>query len=222
MTNPWRREIGAVFAKELAVELRSKAGLMTAGLFGLSAVVAIAMASFNQNVSPTLAAGLIWVVLIFASAVALPRAFLVEEEQATADLLRMIARPHAVFWGKALFNLAQMLVIGLVTSGLYLLFSARPTPQPGLFVLTIALGCAALAGTVTLCGALVAQAANRASLAGAVSVPLLIPLAALGVAALRTALGDPGAGEQAAAGLAGYAAVTLAVGPHLYAAVWKG
>ena len=35
----WKREVGAIFRKEMTSELRSKSGLMTAGLFGLVTVV---------------------------------------------------------------------------------------------------------------------------------------------------------------------------------------
>lgn len=219
----WSREIKAVFRKELQSEVRSKSGLMTAGLFGFVTVVAIALSSFGMSLKGTLAAGLMWVALLFAASLALPRTFLVEEEQRTGDLLRMWARPHSVFWGKCLFNLAQMVITGLLLSTLFFVMIERPIEVPWLYLMSLVGGTAALSGAVTLCGALVAQASNRSAMAAAISVPLLLPLVALGVSAMRASLGDGSlkSGLLAAEGLLGYAAVTLALGPYLFAAVWK-
>ena len=219
----WSREIRAVFLKELRTELRTKSGLMTAGLFSVVAVVAVSFAAAGGGLPGNLAAGLLWVTLLFASAVSLPRAFVVEDEQGTGDLLRLLARPHAVFWGKALFNLVQMVATGLILAVFFSVLTGTPMTHIGLFLVSLCAGCCALAGTVTLCGALVAQAANRWTLAGAVSLPLLLPMVALGVAATRVAFGVGAfqGGVTGCIGLSCYAVATIAAGPYLFAAVWK-
>lgn len=219
----WSREIRAIFDKELTTELRSKSGLFTAGLFGLVTVVAIAMSSYGIKLGGTLASGLMWVALLFSAAVAMPRTFLIEEEQRTGDLLRLWARPHAVFWGKCLYNVLQMALTGLILSALFFVLTSRSIEVPWLYVVSLFGGCTALASAVTLCGALVAQAANRSAMAAAVSVPMLLPLVVIGVSAMRVSLGEGTieSGEAAGIGLYGYAALTLAMGPALFAAVWK-
>jgi len=219
----WSREIKAIFRKELASEIRTRSGLATVCLFSIAAVVAVAFGSMNQKLSGSLAAGLFWVTLLFTAAVALPRAFTAEEEQGTGDLLRLMARPEAVFWGKALFNLALMLVTGGVLSVLFFVLVGMPIENQILYAIDLLGSCAALAGTVTLCGALVAQASSRGALAAAIAIPLLLPLIALGVAGMRVALGEGElrGGEEAAFGLLCYGVATLAIGPPLFAAVWK-
>ena len=215
-------EIKAVFLKEVRTEFRSQAGLMTAGLFGLVAVVAIAMAGFGMVIGGTLAAGLLWVALMFAAAIAMPRTFLIEEELGTGDLLRLWGRPHSIYWGKVLFNCALMSVQGVLLSALYLLFTERKAALPGLFFVNVFLGSVALASAVTLCGALAGRAANRSALAAAIGVPLVLPLASLGVSAMRTTLeASTSSGTMYTVALAGYVATLLALGPYLYAAVWK-
>ncbi len=225
MSPEWLAEIRAVFAKELRSELRARAGLMAATLFGVCTVSTISFASWGRSLDGQegVAASLLWAALIFSSVVALPRAFLAEEEGGTADLLRLVARPHAVFWGKALFNLVLMGLTALTLSGLFFLLSDISVSRPWLYLVVIGGGCIALAGSVTLCGALVAQAASRAALVGAIALPLLLPLTFLGVQGMREALGDPGTDGNAreAVGLVGYAALTWATGPYLFAAVWK-
>lgn len=219
----WSREIRAVLVKELRTELRTKSGLLTAGLFSIVAVVAVAFAAAGQKMAGDLPAGMLWVTLLFASAVSLPRAFVVEDEQGTGDLLRLMARPHAVFWGKALFNLLQMLATALVLALFFAVLTNTAISYLGLYLLGLVAGSAALAGTVTLCGALVAQAANRWTLAGAVSLPLLLPMVALGVSSTRVAfgVGTLEGGVTGCVGLACYAVATFAAGPYLFAAVWK-
>ncbi len=223
LNSGWKAEIAAVFGKELRSELRSRSGLTTAGLFGIVTVFTIAFASMNTKLDGNIAAGLLWVAVLFSSIVSLPRTFVTEEEQGTGDLLRQWARPHAVYWGKALFNLAQLGAMSLILSFLYLGFTGLDLKIAWLYWLTLFAGCAALAGAVTLTGAIVARAANRSSLAGAIAVPILLPIMAAGVAGMRAAFGSGFAesGAMSALGLVGYAVATFAIGPWLFAAIWK-
>ncbi len=212
-----------MFQKEAQSELRARTGIITVGLLSLCTVVALTLAVFNMQISGNLAAGLLWSAILFASVPALPRTFLAEEELGTGDLLRQWARPHSVYWGKVLYNAVQGVVTGVVLSALFLGFIGMHVAIPWLFALSLFGGCVALAGTVTLCGALVARASNRAALAGAVSVPLLLPLIAIGVSSMRVSLGSGfyTQGVMATIGLYGYAIFTLAIAPWVFASVWK-
>lgn len=208
--------------KELRSELRSKSGLMTSALFGVVTVVTISLATFSTKLNGDVAAGLLWVAILFTALIALPRTFLVEEDQGTGDLLRLVARPHAVFWGKAFYNLILITVAGFMLAGLFLMFAGREVRHPLLLVVSLFGGCASLAGAVTLSGALVARAANRAALAAAVSAPLLLSVLAIGVSTVRVALdGALLSGWPMAFGSICYAVVLFAIGPWLFAAVWK-
>jgi len=224
LNSSWRKEILATFRKEWQIEMRSLTGLVSAVLFSIVTVYAISFASFNEHLAGTVASGMLWVALLFASSASLTRTFLSEEEHGTADLLRLVARPHAIFWGKSLFNVAQSVFTGVVLSVLYLGFTNTVVVVPWLFATTLIAGCVSLAGAVTLCGAIAAQASNRAVLSAAIAVPILLPLVSLGVSGMRVSLGEgemfPG-GEASAVGLIGYAIATLATGPWIFAAVWK-
>lgn len=223
MNSSWRIEIFAVLRKEFLSEVRSKTGLTTGLLFSVVSAIAVSFSAFGVRLGGSIAAGLFWVTMLFAAVAALPRTYVVEEEQGTGDLLRLMSRPHAVFWGKGLFNLAQMATTGVLLSLLFLLLTDQSVKYPWLFAVSLLAGAAALAGAVTLCGALVAQAANRAALAGAISLPLMVPLIAFAVSGTEVSLGSFGydGGVRAAFGLCCYAVTTFAIGPYLYAAVWK-
>jgi len=223
LNSTWRVEISAVFRKEWLNELRTRSGLVSSFLFSVVAVVAVALATFGQTPDPTVAAGLLWVTLLFSAILALPRSFIGEEETGTADLLRLIARPHAVFWGKSLFNLLQMLITALILSTLFLMLTDLRVKEPTLLIGAVIGGCAALALAVTLCGALVAQAANRAALAGAIGLPLLLPLMLIAIGATRVPFGagSVDGGMQSMFGLYCYALLVGSIAPFLFAAVWK-
>lgn len=222
-TRSWIVEIAAVYRKEAVSELRQKSGVFTVALFVIVSVAAVAFASLGQKLSPGTASGLLWVTLLFSSVVAIPRIFLLEEEQGTGDLLRLSARAHSVFWGKSLFALTQVVFGGAMISMMFFGLTGISIGAAGLYAIGLLGGCAALAGATSLCGALVAQASNRTVLAGAISLPLLLPLVVVGVAATSAAIQPEGAraGTEATLGLWGYAAATWALGPHLFAAVWK-
>ncbi len=209
--------------KEWQSEMRSQSGLITGLLFSVVTVYTISFAMLNTKIKGTEVAGLLWVALLFSSASSLPRIFLAEEEQGTAELLRLVARPHSVFWGKALFNSLQCVVTGILLSVLYLGFSGKVVTVPWLFAVCLVAGCLSLAGAVTLCGAIASQAINRAVLSAAIAVPLLLPLVSLGVSGMRVSLNDGlmSDGVGAAIGLVGYACATMATGPYIFAAVWK-
>lgn len=223
MSRSWKREILAVFRKEIAAEARGRAGWLTSLLFGVSAVVGVSFSTTSAKLSPALAGGLLWVILLFAATVVLPRTFTTEEETGTGDLLRLWARPHAVFWGKALFNLAFLLVISLPLVVLFSLLTDLAILRPGLMLAALLGTCGSLAGGVTLCGALVSQASQRSFLASAISLPLLIPILAMGVTAFRAVFESVAmtSGPPAALGLICYAVASLAIGPYLFAAVWR-
>jgi heme exporter protein B len=221
LVDSWTSEIVAVFRKEVQSELRSKTGLVTSGLFGVVSVVAIALATKDAKITPMTGAGLFWITLLFSSMISLPRAFTIEEELGTGDLLRLMARAHSVFWGKVLFNLMLVAVTAAVLGTLFLLLAQVKIAEVSTFVVALLGSCLALGGGVTLSGALVAQAANRNALAAAIALPLLLPLTVIGVAALRVAFGDKGEGTMASVGLLCYGVASVAIGPYLFAAVWK-
>jgi heme exporter protein B len=223
LSSSWRVEISAIYRKELQTELRTRSGILTTGMFSLVSVVAISFAALQERLSPSVAASLLWVTLLFSSVISLPRAFIAEEEGGTSNLLRLMARPHAIYWGKALFNLLQMSLTALAITLLFALLANLQLGHWEVYFLALAGGCTSLSGAVTLCGALVAQASNRSALAAAIGVPLLLPLVILGVGAMRICFGAGGydAGLTSALGLVVYSLAIFAAGPWLFAAVWK-
>ncbi len=223
MSSSWVRQVRAIVGKELRTELRSKHGLFTAGLFGFLTVIAMVFASYAEKPSPTVAAGMLCVALVFSAVVTLPRTMIVEDEQGTFEMLQLLAEPSAAYFGKALTNCVQMVFASVVLGSVFIAMVEIPVARPLMFVLALLVLALALAGGTSFCGALVIGATNRWMLAGVVALPLLVPVVFLGVITLRTGLagGFDEAGSESLVALAGYALVTLTAGPRLIAAVWR-
>lgn len=221
-SNSWT-EVWSQIRKEIAVEYRSPSSVATSALFGIVAVVTIAQTTYNMTITPTFAAGLLWSVLLFAGIIAAPRAMLIEEEQGTGDLIRLIARPSAVYWGKCLYNIGLINALGIGLSLFYILLAGVDVVDPVAFGVTLIGGCSSIAGAVTLCSTFVARAANATSLAAAVAVPMLLFLVSIGTSGFRAAFGaDYGhQGSMYAWGLIAYAVGTAAIGSMIFPAVWK-
>ncbi|HVX87866.1 MAG TPA: heme exporter protein CcmB [Gemmatimonadales bacterium] len=123
----------AVAAKDLRLELRTRATILSAVVFA-----ALVLIVFNFSRDPTavasavLAPSVLWVTVAFASVVAMNRAFTVEREHGALDGLRLAPAPRgALFTGKAVANLAFVTLIELVTVPLAVLFFELPVAEGG-------------------------------------------------------------------------------------------
>lgn len=223
MNSNWAAEAVASFQKEWLCEMRSRHGLFTSFLFSLLAVVAMGLACFGRNPDPSIAAGMVCVTLLFSSVVALPRTFLVEDEQGTFDLVRMAAEPTALYVGKLAYNTAQSLFSTLVLSTMFVALSGVKVVDGVLLALGCVLTALSLAGGVSACGALVIGASNRWLLGTASSLPILLPQIFLGMGVLRAAfgVGSASGGWLCVVGLAGWSLALYSAGPLIAAAAWN-
>lgn len=212
----------AIFRKEWRCELRARHGFLTSILFGVITVVAIAFAIANQRPSPTVYAGLLSVVLLFAATLTLPRIFLVEDEQRTLDWLRLMGRPEAAFLGKSLYALLQMALVTFFLTTLFVVLTGVQIRDVGLFLAALMVGTLAWTTTICVTGLLVVGASNRWTLGTVVALPLLLPEVALSVGALRASLGEGSlsGGWQNVAGIGLFAVAMFAFGPTLAQAMW--
>lgn len=223
MSSPWMPEIGAVIRKELLSEMRNKSASYTAFMLSGVTVFTLAFAFYGRELTSEAAAGMLWAALLFAGVGTLTRVFVAEEEQGTGDLLRMWARPHAVYWGKFAFATLQMAATAGVVALLFLVLTGVGVANYSLLAVTLLGGSLALAGMVTLVSAMISRGNNRSTLAGVVAMPLLVPLVAMGVSAVRCSLSGQAisGGWLSCAGVWEYTAVVLAMSPFQFAAIWS-
>jgi heme exporter protein B len=220
----WVEEAAAVFAKEWRCELRTRYALNTLALFAFTTLVIVSVAlgplgiSFAQGT--TVLPVLLWLILLFAAAAGLPRAFVQEEETQTATALRLAARPSTLFCGKLVYGLALVLALEVIVAPLYLAVMNLGVARPGDFIAALAAGGFGLAAGSTLVAAIIAQARGKGTLFAVLSFPVLLPLLLLAIELTRNAVAGTPAGLALAQVLL-YDAMVTTAGLMLFPAVWN-
>lgn len=224
MSSSWAAEAAAVFVKDWRCELRTRHAVSTLALFALTTLIVASLIlgpigndrEMAQRVVPVL----IWLILLFAAASGLPRAFVHEEESRTAIALRLAARPSAVFAGKLLHVVTLVAVLELIVAPLAVVLFDLAVVQPWRFAAALAAGGLAVAGATTLLAAIVAQGRGASTLFAVLALPILLPALALAVGAARVALTGVGEGDLLAL-LVLYDGSIVVAGFLLFPAIWN-
>ncbi|MCS7066341.1 MAG: heme exporter protein CcmB [Fimbriimonadales bacterium] len=210
----------AIWRKDMLQEWRLRQGIVASLLMGVVTVAGVAFATLGEPIEVGLQAGLFWLAMLFGLFPALARGFITEEETGTADLLRVGARPSAVFWGKWLFHATLYLLLSLVLVPLYALMVNPLQGNLLNWLLLWALGGFCLVSVLTLCGALVARTAVRGALLAVLTFPLLLPLLLMLIAGAKALmLGQSAWG--ALQGVLGYALMMSAGAAWVFERVWR-
>ena len=159
-----RRTVGALLRKELLVELRTLESVPGMSLFAVTTFVVFHFALNRDSVSGDLAAGVLWVTLLFASILGVNRLFVADADQGGFDsfLLAPVDR-SALLIAKALALLAYLLVLELVAVPAFALLLLGPSlgqALPGLLAVLL-LGDLGVAIIGTLVAALAVRTRAR-------------------------------------------------------------
>ena len=203
------RAVVAIVRKDLLVELRTGEAVPTMVLFSLSTFVLFHFALARDTVEGELAAGVLWVTLLFAAVLAIGRLFVAEREQGGFDgfLLAPVDRT-AMLVAKAAVLLVFLVAVEIVAVPAFAILLLGPSPWGALpeLVAVLALADIGVAVIGTLVGALGVQARARELIVPIMTLPLLIPVA---IAAARAT--SPLLLEAGAAGLPGRWMAVLAL-----------
>jgi heme exporter protein B len=170
----------AVCAKDATQELRRKVAMVAVFFFAATALtlVSFAIGPFGLPAAdrPALEAALLWIILFFAAATGLPRAFVAEEEAGTGLALRKTVPAVVVLAGKSLFNFVLFLAMALITIPGFLILLDWKVNSPLAIAATMLAGGYGLAVVSTFLSALVARAGQRNVLFVLIAFPLILPL----------------------------------------------
>lgn len=222
----WLAGTWAVFTKDLRLELRTRYGVNALALFVASSLLLIAFAVGRGELPERIASALLWVVIVFAGAIGLDRAFVAEEERGTVLLLQLHLRPSMVYAGKLLYNVLLVGAMNVLAAVGFVLLLGLEVESVGLLAATLALGALGLAGATTLLSALIARAASSGPLLPVLAFPLLIPLLLTVIRVTQRALLlGASAGPWAASlddllTLAGYAGAVITASVLLFDYIW--
>jgi heme exporter protein B len=176
---PLKRTVGALLRKDLLVELRTLESVPGMSLFAITTFVVFHFALNRNSVSGDLAAGILWVTLLFAAILGVNRLFVADADQGGFDgfLLAPVDRT-AMLLAKALTLLAYLAVFELIAvPGFALLLLAPPISRalPGLLGV-LALGDLGVAAIGTLVAALTVRTRARDLLGPLLALPLFVPI----------------------------------------------
>jgi heme exporter protein B len=189
--------VGALLRKELLVELRTLESVPGMSLFALSTFVVFHFALNRSSVEGDLAAGILWVTLLFAAILGVNRLFVADADQGGFDgfLLAPVER-SAMFVAKTLTLLAFLLVLELVAVPAFALLLLGPVLWPALpgLVATLALADIGVAVIGTLIAALAVRTRARDLLGPLLTLPLFVPIVIAGSRACSPLLVQAGVG----------------------------
>jgi heme exporter protein B len=174
-----RRPLSALLRKELLVELRTLESVPGMSLFAVTTFVVFHFALNRNVVEGDLAAGILWVTLLFAAILGVNRLFVADAEQGGFDafLLAPVDRT-ALLLSKAITLGAFLVVLELVAVPAFALLLLGPSLWPALpgLVGVLALGDLGVAAVGTLVGALAVRTRARDLLGPLLALPLLVPI----------------------------------------------
>jgi heme exporter protein B len=165
-------------------------------LFSLSTFVLFHFALDQAEVSGNLAAGILWVTLLFAAVLGINRLFVSEREEGGFDgfLLAPVDRT-SLFVAKALVLFAFLAAVEVFVIAAFTILLLGPSPWPALpeLALVLALADVGIAVIGTLVAAIAVQTRARDLLVPLIALPLSVPLVIAGARATAPVLAEGGA-----------------------------
>jgi heme exporter protein B len=215
-----KRTVGALLRKEMLVELRTLESVPGMSLFSLTTFVIFHFALNRNSIDGDLAAGILWVTLLFAAMLGINRLFVADSEEGALDgfLLAPVDR-SALLAAKVLALLAYLVVLEIVAVPAFALLLLGPSLGPGLggLVAVLALGDIGVAVVGTLVSALAVRTRARDLLGPLLALPLLVPVVIAGARASSPLLALHSAGTPAGRWLLTLALYDLLFGLIAYA-----
>ncbi len=178
------RATGAVAWKDLAAELRSRELLSAMLVFALLVILIFNFAlELDVKTRQSVTAGVLWATFIFAGTLGLNRSMAVEKDRGCLDglLLAPVDRA-AIYFGKAISNLAFMLIVEIIVLPVYSVLYNVSLFEPRLLGV-ILLGSVGYTAVGTLLAAMSVQTRTRDVLLPILLFPVVIPIAIAAVKA---------------------------------------
>lgn len=228
LTKPstYLNEAVAIWFRDLRSEFRTRYALNAILMFAVTTLIAVSFSIGSFRIEeaerPFLYAVLLWIILTFSALSGLARSFVKEEEAGTMDILKLSARPQAVFLGKLLFNLTLLGAMELIIVPSFILLMAYQINFPGFFIAMVISGGLGLAAGTTIIAAMIARASARGALFSALSFPLLLPLMITAIKGCeRAAVGIDTAGWPEVKMAVAYVIVMVIMSLFLFPLVWE-
>lgn len=216
----------SIWLRDLRSEFRTRYAVNAILMFAVTTLVAVSFSIGSFRIAeaekPFLYAVLLWIILVFSALSGLSRSFVKEEEAGTIDVLRLSARPQAVFIGKLFFNLTLLGALELVIVPSFILLMKYDIKFPVLFAAMIISGGLGLAAGTTIVAAIIARTSARGALFSALSFPLLLPIMITAIKGCeRAAIGTNTAGWPEVRIAVAYMVIMVIMSLFLFPLIWE-
>jgi heme exporter protein B len=195
-----RQTVAALLAKELALELRTREAVPAMVLFSITTYVVFHFGLDRDRVTGDLAAGVLWVTLLFAAILGINRLFVADHEQGGFDgfLLAPVDRT-ALLVAKviALFSFLCVVEVVAVPAFAFLLLGPSLTQALPELLLVLVAANAGIAVVGTLVAALAIQTRARDLIVPLLALPLLVPVVLAAAQGTTPLFAEGGAGPLA-------------------------
>jgi heme exporter protein B len=214
-------QIGAIVWKDLLLELRTRERVVAMGAFAVLAAVLFHYSIDRTAVQPQdIAAGLIWMTIVFGGLLGVGRTFHLESEDgALQGVLLSPAPKDAVFLGKTISNFVLLYAVSFLVVGVFMLFFGMELgTSPAMLGLALALGVLGFVSLGTLFAAMSAATRMGETLLPILLFPLLVPMIITGAGATGRLLAGRPVVEVAGniRMLAAFALLAVAAGAVLF------
>ncbi len=171
------KAILAVVWKDLVAELRSRELLSAMLVFALLVILIFNFAlELDLPTRRVVTSGVLWVTFAFAGTLGLNRSMAIEKDRGCLDgLLQAPVDRSAIYFGKAISNLAFMLIVEAIILPVYSLLYNTNLLNPGLIGVTI-LGSIGYVAVGTLLASMAVQTRTRDILLPILLFPVAIPV----------------------------------------------
>jgi len=214
-------QLWAIVSKDLLLEFRTRERIAAMGAFAVLAGVL-----FNYSIDTTttrpedVAAGLIWMTMIFGGLLGVGRTFHLEEQDgAFMGMLTSPTPKDAIYLGKTASNFVLLYVVALLVLGVFaLFFGVDLGPNVVLVAMVLGLGALGFVALGTLFAAVSAGTSMGETLLPILVFPLLVPMVIFGVGATgRLIAGRPFSEVEGSVRMLGaFALAAIAVGAVLF------
>ncbi|MEJ2634851.1 MAG: heme exporter protein CcmB [Calditrichia bacterium] len=182
------RSAHIVFQKDIHLEFRTRYSINAILMFAITTLTAISFSIGPMNLRSEVLSPLLWILLFFSSMSGLSHIFVREEEQQTADTLRLVTSPASVFLGKWFFNIVLLFGLEVIIVPLFLAMMGAGVEGIWIFLLILFIGSIGLASVATIIAAIISQASAKGALFAVVSFPISLPILISGIHGTRLAM----------------------------------
>jgi len=181
------RTVMALLKKDLLLELRQQHSIYGILLYMASTIFVLKL-SIN-NTEGDVWNGLFWIIQLFICVNAVAKSFL-QESRGRMLYFYSIAGAREFIIAKLIYNTILMLLMSLLSLGLFLVLLNNPLSDALSFIGIVCLGGISLSLVFTLLAAIAAKAQQNAALMAILGFPLIIPQLLLLIRLSKSAFGE--------------------------------